>query len=275
MSRSSLPVSVFLVMAAASVSAQTGWAPEDSSLVPVELPARPVAAQPTPEDELPPAAATPERSPVADVMPAFSAVDDSLTVLVEYRAEAEIKRELQNAVVEKALADRHVERARLLEKLAASRIDLKTSEIKTLEAQISFAKAEKNGSRQSELEQRRRFADREKHLLGERRDLRRREIETARAVRAYHEATEKALQLELDLAISRRDRVAGLGGIESGAAAESTRRQLEITKLEGRVLQAQIEQADKRKTLADQEVRLGKARRAVYESQLRVLQGGR
>ncbi|MBM4129478.1 hypothetical protein FJ250_00400, partial [bacterium] len=125
-----------LLGAAATAGAQTGWAPADTVVSPVELPARPVPAQPVPAPE-PQPVTTPKLVPVPEVAPVFNALDDSLTVLVDYRAEAEIQRELQNAVAEKALAERNVERGRLLERLAASRIDIKASEIKALEAQIS------------------------------------------------------------------------------------------------------------------------------------------
>ena len=280
-------MSLFLVLVAAAVpvSAQTGWTPADSTAAPVDLPTRPVAAQPAPEEApvaVPgtatpaPVPATPARGvPGPDAFPTFNAVDDSLTVLVDYRAEAEIQRELQGAVAEKAMADRDVERGRLLERLASSRIEMKASEIKALEAQVSFAKQEKNAGRQAELEARRKFAESEKQLLERRRDLRKREIEMARAVREYHEATEKSCRLELDLAVYRRERSEIPGTTDPGAAAEFARLQREITRLEGAVLDARIKQADKRKALADQEVRLGKVRRAVYDSQLKIQQGGR
>ncbi|MBK8164899.1 MAG: hypothetical protein IPK64_02925 [bacterium] len=276
MSRSSMLVSVFLVVAAASASAQTGWAPEDSSGVPVELPTPPVAAQPVVEKEpAMPALTAPMSVPEVAAIHVFNAVDDSLTVLVDYRAESEIQRELQHAVAEKAMAERNVERGRLLEKLAESRIEIKASEIKALEAQITFAKKEKSSGRQADLEGRRKYAESEKQLLERRRDLRKREIETARAVREYHEATEKSCRLELDLAVYRRERASIPGTADPGAAAEFARLQREITKLEGRVLQAQVEQASKRKDLAEQDVRLGKVRRAVYESQVKMQERGR
>lgn len=277
--RRSLPSLIALLMASLAATAPFAQsdAPADSTLAPVELPAPPVAAQPAPE-EAPVAqpAPTPDvAAPALTAAPVFNAAADTLTVLVDYRAESEIQRDLQAAVSEKALAERRTERARMLEKLAASRIEIKVSEIKALEAEISFAKSEKNAGRQSELEGRRKFAESEKQLLERRRDLRAREIETARAVREYHEATEKSCRLELDLAVNRRERAAITSTVDPGAAAEFNRLQAEITKLEGRVLQAQVEQANKRKDLAEQEVRLGKVRRAVYDSQLKVAQGGR
>lgn len=268
--------------------AQTDPAPAvvDSLSAPVELPAPPVSVTPAPEPM-----AAPEPAPVAApaatpwpesavaaptaVAPLFNATADTLTVLVDYRAEAEIQRDLQNAVAEKAQAERRTERARMLAKLAESRIEIKVSEIKALEAEIGFAKTEKNEGKRTELEARKKYAGSEKQLLEKRRDLRQREIETARAVRAYHEATEKACRLEMDLAVNRRERASITSTVDPGAAREFNRLQVEITKLEGRVLEAQVEQAGKRKDLADQEVQLGKVRKAVFESQLKVTQGGR
>lgn len=273
--------SLLLALAAVPVLGQTGEAPADSLGAPVELPAPPVAAQPEPEAEPAPAPAAGVEAVMEAVAPAvasaplFNAASDSLTVLVDYRSESEIQRDLQNAVSEKSQAERRTERARMLAKLAESRIEIKVSEIKALEAEISFAKSEKNDAKRAELEGRRKFAESEKQLLERRRDLRQREIETARAVRDYLEATEKSCRLELDLAVNRRERASITSTVDPGAAAEFNRLQQEITKLEGKVLQAQVEQAGKRKDLAEQEVRLGKGRRAVYDSQLKVAEGGR
>lgn len=271
--------SLLLALVAGPVLGQAGDAPADSLDAPVDLPAPPVAAQPEPEPDpepvqAPGSAAEAMAPPVASA-PLFNAASDSLTVLVDYRAESEIQRDLQNAVSEKSQAERRTERARMLAKLAESRIEIKVSELKALEAEISFAKSEKNDAKRAELEGRRKFAESEKQLLERRRDLRQREIETARAVRDYLEATEKSCRLELDLAVNRRERASITSTVDPGAAAEFNRLQQEITKLEGKVLQAQVEQAGKRKDLAEQEVRLGKVRRAVYDSQLKVAEGGR
>ncbi|MBK7672796.1 MAG: hypothetical protein IPJ24_15635 [bacterium] len=283
-------VSLVLCAVALPAAAQSDPAPAavDSLSAPVDLPAPPVSVTPAPEPE---PMAAPEAAPVAApaatpwpesavaaptaMAPLFNATADTLTVLVDYRAEAEIQRDLQNAVAEKAQAERRTERARMLAKLAESRIEIKVSEIKALEAEIGFAKTEKNEGKRTELEARKKYAGSEKQLLEKRRDLRQREIETARAVRAYHEATEKACRLEMDLAVNRRERASITSTVDPGAAREFNRLQVEITKLEGRVLEAQVEQAGKRKDLADQEVQLGKVRKAVFESQLKVTQGGR
>jgi len=271
---------VFMMTAFFSLTAaaQSDPAPAggDSTSAPVELPLPPVSV--TQEPAAPPIAVPEAPLPIPAAMPVatvFEAMADTLTVLVDYRAEAEIQRDLQSAEAEMALAERSVERARMLEKLAASRIEMKASEIKALEAKIEFAKTTKNNLQKSELEGFKKLAGVEKQLLEHRRELRGREIETARAVREYHEAAGKACRLELELAGSRREQASISGLVDPGATAESARLQQEILKLEGRVLEAQVQQAGKRKDLADQEVKLGNARRAVYESQLKVAKGGR
>lgn len=238
----------------------------------VDLPRAPVAATPEPEPTPAPVPATP--APVA-ATPLFDAAADTLIVLVDYRTETEIRRDIDMAVAEKGLAEHRVERARLLAKLAESRIEIKKSEIKALEAEINYAKTQKNEVKRLDLETRKKFAEREKQLLEKRRDLREREIETARAVREYHEATEKANRLEMQLAIGRRERAPLSASSDPNAAAAYGRQWADLAKLEGQVLEAQVQQADKRKDLADQEVKLGKIRRVVYESQLKVAGGGR
>ncbi len=245
----------------------------DTAIAPVELPMAPVAAVPTPDVVSPAVTAEPPvGAPIAGsaASPLYVAAGDTLTVLVDYRSEAEIARDLQNAVSEKAQAERRLDRASMLATVADTHIDIKASEIKGLDAQIALAKSEKNDVKRAELEGRRKFARTEKQLLERRRDLRRREIETARAVRVFHEAVARACRLEMDLAVKRRERDSITSTVDPDAASEYRRLQAAITKLEGNVLDAQVDQAGKRKDLAEQEVQLGKVRRAVYDSQLKV-----
>lgn len=274
-------VVLLTVAGALPAVAQSAPASADSLGALVELPVPPVAAIPAPEPApaAPPAIPMPE-VPVPGLAPAtvssgINAISDTLTVLIEYRAESEISRDLQNAVAEKALAERRADRARMLATQAEARIEIKNSEIKSLEAGIDFAKSEKNESKRNQLEGQKKFAGIEKQLLERRHELRQREIDLARAVRSYHEAAEKTCRLEMDLAVNRRERASIKSTADPGAAAEFARLQAEIVKLEGRVLDAQIERAGKLKSLAQQEEHLGKIRRAVYESQLKVARSGR
>lgn len=237
---------------------------------PVQLPPPPVAATPQPE----PTPVAP--APVAPApAPAYGAVSDTLTVLVDYRPEADISRDIDVAVAEKTRADARVERGRLLVAMAVSRIEIKSAELKSLDAEISYAKSQKNDLKRAELEGRRKFAEAERELLERRRDLRDREIECARASRNYQEAQEKSCRLELDLAANRRQAGSVSGNLDPGAASEYNRLQAASLKLEGKVLEARIDRAAKLKDLADQEVKLEKIRRAVYESQLKLAGGGR
>ena len=263
----------FLTVSAVSVLAQTPADPTGGGAQ-VDLPRPPVAV--TPEPEPVKAVPVPEATlPTPVVAPLFDAAADTLIVLVDYRSETEINRDIDMAVAEKSLAEHRVDRGRLLAKLAESRIEIKKSQIKALEAEINYAKTQKNEVKRLDLEGRKKFAENEKRLLEKRRDLREREIETARALRDYHESTEKSLRLEMQLAIGRRERAPLSDGADPSAAAAYGRQWADLAKLEGKVLEAQVQQADKRKGLADQEVKLGKIRRVVYESQLKVAGGGR
>lgn len=255
-----------LGLAAAAQTPPQGGAQEP----PVQLPPPPVPATQQPETVPPaPLPVTPVPGPV------YGAVADTLTVLVDYRPEADINRDIDVAVAEKTRADGRVEHGRLLAAMAASRIEIKTAELKSLAAEISYAKSQKNDLKRAELEGRRKFAEAEKQLLERRRELREREIECSRAARNYQEAQEKACRLELDLAANRRQAGSVSGNLDPGAAAEYNRLQAASLRLEGKVLEARIDRAAKLKDLADQEVKLEKIRRAVYESQMKVTGGGR
>ncbi len=259
---------VFLLAGVLTAAAQTP--PQEP---PVQLPPPPVAATPQPEAVPTPAPMPTPATPVPG--PVYGAVADTLTVLVDYRSEADITRDIDIAVAEKTRADGRVEHGRLLAAMAASRIEIKTAELKSLGAEISYAKSQKNDLKRAELEGRRKFAEAEKQLLERRRELREREIECARAARSYQEAQEKACRLELDLAANRRQAGSVSGNLDPGAAAEYNRLQVASVRLEGKVLEARIDRAAKLKDLADQEVKLEKIRRAVYESQQKVAGGGR
>jgi hypothetical protein len=247
----------------------------------VELPAPPVSVTAEPEAApLAPVVPLAPEAPVSGLAPmaaptGYNAIADTLTVLVDYRAEADITRDLQNATAEKALAERRVERFRMLARQAEARIEIKASEIKSLDAEIDFAKTEKYEAKRKELEGRKKFAGTEKELLERRRELRQREIELAQATRAYHESVEKVCRVEMNLTAARRGRAAIPSTVDPGAAAEFRRLQVEAVKLEGKVLEAQVDRAGKLKNVAQQEEELGKVRRAVYESQLKVAQGTR
>lgn len=256
---------VFVLAGALTAAAQTPPPQEP----PVQLPPSPVPATPQPEAVPVPVPAAAPPSPV------YSAITDTLTVLVDYRSESDIGRDLDVAVAEKTRADGRIEHGRLLAAMAVSRIEIKTAELKSLEAEISYAKSQKNDLKRAELEGRRKFAQAERELLERRRELREREIECARAARNYQEAQEKACRLELELAANRRQAGSVAGNLDPGAAAEYNRLQGQNTRLEGKVLEARIDRAAKLKDLADQEVKLEKIRRTVYESQLKVAGGGR
>lgn len=204
----------------------------------------------------------------------FSATADSLTVLVDYRTEEEIQEDLSNAVRAQSLAVQRQERARMLETLAETRIKLKEVEMTSLDAQIDLARNAKNELLKKELETRKKFAESEKQLLERRRDLRSRDISVAGALKEYHEAHAKVSQIELQLATRRRQRAALGAAINPALSADFQRLQQEITSLEEKVLNAQIEEANKWKTVADQEARLVRIRKAVFQSQNKVARGG-
>jgi hypothetical protein len=200
----------------------------------------------------------------------FSAGTDSLIVVVPYRAQDEIRRDLEQAMAGQAQAVNEMERAKLIEAHAETRIKIKEVELQGIGAQLDLAKHEKNEMRKAEFEGRKKVAEAEKQLLEKRRDLRRREIDIAKARKEFFEAQGKSFQLEAELGVKREARASMTSALLSGTGQEQfIKATQEIDKLTKKVLDAQIETADKYKKQADLEVQIVKIRKQIYESQVK------
>jgi len=228
------------------------------------LSAAPLAAQTGPGA----AGAPPAPDPFAIV------ADDSLMVLVEYRPAAEISQDLSDALSELALAEQKLIRAKLLLVQAESRIKLKEAEIASLKVQEDLANHEQNELRKKEFEARKRQAENEKQMLQKRHDLRRREIGVAEALRDYHKASAAVYERELDLATRREQRMAIAGRPVSVAVQqEFARIEVEVRDAEKKTLEAQVKAANEWKDVANREAELVKARKSLFDSQVKVEQG--
>jgi chromosome segregation ATPase len=229
-------------------------------LVPIGVSAQPTTGT-TSEPTLSPASAY------------FNAADDSLMVLVDYRSQDDIQKDLAGAVGDQASAVQQLERAKMLTSLAETRIRLKEMEIKSFDTQIGLAKNEKNELKKKDFEARKKFAESEKQLLERRRDLRKRESDVAEARKEYSEASATRSQIELELSAKRQERTAFGSAVHPAIASEFDRLQSEIAGLEENVLNAQIEEAKKWKDVADREAQLAKIRKSVFQSQAKLTRG--
>ncbi len=228
-----------------------------------------------------PAAAQTDQGPtggaVSGIVPElnfFSVSDDTLMVLVEYRPAAEIRDDLGRALGEQAIAEQRVLRTKLLLAQAEARIKIKEAEISSLKVQEDLAKNEQNEFKKKEFEARKRQAEREKQMLERRRDLRNREIGVVEALRDYYKAKAKVHELEGELGARRDQRNAVAGQPVSVAVQQQfIRLEQDIQDFERKTLEAQVDEANKWKDVANKETELVKARKSLFDSQMKVQKG--
>ncbi len=198
---------------------------------------------------------------------------DSLLVLVPLRSIEEIRRDLDAANARRSEAETRTARARVLQGRARTELDVNRAELDVIQSRLKLAKQEKDVPRKTELERQRKSAQLERNLLERRETLRQQEIDLAAADRDLAEATAKARDAELALALKREQHAetASRPGVSS-VELQTVERELQA--LERRALRAQIEEATERQSYSRREADLAKARLSVFEAQFKVLQNG-
>jgi chromosome segregation ATPase len=193
---------------------------------------------------------------------------DSFLLLVAPRDSMSIKRSLKAAVDAAKLAENRRQQAETMRLGARATIEAKKVEITRLKEKIGVAKKESREADRAGLEAERKAAEREVDLLKVREELRQVEtdLETKRAELAG--ITQKALQLELQLAIRRAGRSRAPAGGAGGASQDRV-----IGELEKQTLEAQREQAASTVDVADREIRVLDRRLDLLDAQQRVLSG--
>ena len=193
---------------------------------------------------------------------------DSFLLLVTPRDSMTIKRSLKAAVEAGTLAESRRQQAETMRLGARARIEAKKVEILRIKEKVSIAKKEDREADRVGLEAERKAAEREIDLLKVREGLRQVEtdLETKRAELAG--ITQKALQLELQLAIRRAGRSRAPAGGAGGASQDRV-----IGELEKQTLEAQREQAASIIEVADREIRVLDRRLDLLDAQQRVLSG--
>ncbi len=204
------------------------------------------------------------KSPIAKPSTGF----DSFLMLVAPRDSMTIKRSLKAAVEAGALAESRRQQAETMRLGARARIEAKKVEIVRIKEKVGIAKKENREADRVGLEAERKAAEREIDLLKVREELRQVEtdLETKRAELAG--ITQKALQLELQLAIRRAGRTRAPAGGAGGAGQDRV-----IGELEKQTLEAQREQAASTVEVADREIRVLDRRLDLLDAQQRVLSG--
>ena len=198
---------------------------------------------------------------------------DSLLVLIPLRSIDEIRRDLNAANARRSEAETRTARARVLQGRARTELDVNRAELDVIQSRFKLAKQEKDAARKSELERQRKFAQLERRLLERRETLRQQEIDLAAADRDLAEATAKARDAELALAL-KREQHAETASRPGVSTVEIQTVERELQALERRALRAQIDEATQRQSYSRREAELAKARLSVFEAQFKVLQSG-
>ena len=257
------------VVAAQDTSAATatqdtgvqGYAPAEAVPAPEASPApapAPTAAAPT---------------PVAAPAPGSRSAELSSLGFVEIlspRPADRIRREIEEAKVDQREAEAEVSDRQGLEDQVKAMVEVKKQEVSTLDAQRKLAEKSKQEAEVASFEAEKKDAERHKQFLEKRVSLHQAEKEAAKARKGLAEATQKALELELQLTNRRaqRDQVAGA---DAGVAM---RHENVIRELERKVLEAQRSQAEREKQVADKHQDIAKRRLELYQAQVTAV-GGR
>jgi hypothetical protein len=193
---------------------------------------------------------------------------DSFLLLVSPRDTTAIKRSLRSATEARTLAENRRQQAETMRLGARARIEAKKVEIVRIKERVNVAKKENREADRVGLEAERKAAEREIDLLEVREELRQVEtdLETKRAELA--DLTQKALQLELQLATRRAGRSRAPVGGAGGASLDRV-----IGELEKQTLEAQRAQAYASLDVSDSEVKVIDRRLDLLDAQQRVLSG--
>jgi hypothetical protein len=231
-----------------------GYAPADAAPVP--------EAAPAPTTTAPAATA----SPVAAPAPGSRAAALSSLGFVEIlspRPTDRIRREIEEARMDQREAEAEAADRQGLESQVKAMVEVKKQEISTLDAQRKLAEKSKQEAEVASFEAEKKDAERHKQFLEKRVSLHQAEKDAAKARKSLAESTQKALELELQLANRRaeRDRTAGTD------AAAAMRHENVVRELERKVLEAQRTQAEREKQVADKHQDIAKRRLELYQAQ--------
>jgi hypothetical protein len=204
----------------------------------------------------------------ARVQPAPQRGFDSFLMLVAPRDTITIKRQLRAAVEAKGQAESRRQQAETMRLGARGRIEAKKVEMVRLKERIALAKKENREADRLGLEAERKAAEREKGLLEVREELRQAEIELETSRTDFAGLNQKALELELQLAVRRAGRSRTPIGCAGGASLDRV-----IGELEKQTLEAQRAQSFYSLEVGEREIRVIDRRLELLDAQQKVLGG--
>ena len=236
-----------------------GYAPADAA--PAAAP-EPTPAAPTPTPAVAPAAA-PAPTPAALNSRAAALSSLGFVEILSPRSPDRIRRAIEDARLDQREAETEYKDQQALEGQVKAMVEVKKQEVSTLDAQRKLAEKSKQEAEVATFEAEKKDAERHKQFLEKRVSLHQAEKDAARARKSYAEATQKALELELQLANRRADR----DRTATTDAAATMRHESVIRELERKVLEAQRVEADREKQVADKHQDIAKRRLELFQAQ--------
>jgi hypothetical protein len=204
----------------------------------------------------------------AQAQPAPQRGFDSFIMLVAPRDTITIKRQLRTAIEAKDQAESRRQQAETMRLGARGRIEAKKVEMVRIKERVALAKKENREADRLGLEAERKAAEREKGLFEVREELRQAEIEFETSRTEFAALSQKALELELQLAVRRAGRSRTPIGGAGGASLDRV-----IGELEKQTLEAQRAQALYAIEVADREIKVIDRRLEMLDAQQKVLGG--
>jgi hypothetical protein len=245
-------------------SAPQGYAPAEPAPVaaPVAEPAPTPAAAAAPAPAAPAAAAA-ARAPTAADRRASALSSLGFVAILTPRSSDRILRAIEQAKLDQREAEAEYSEQLGLEGQVKAMVDVKKQEVSTLDAQRKLAEKSKQEGEVATYEAEKKDAERHKQFLEKRVSLHQAEKDAAKARKNLAESTQKALELELQLANRRADR----DRTASTDAAASMRHENVLRDLERKVLEAQRVQAERERQVADKHQDIAKRRLELYQAQ--------
>ncbi len=249
-------------------SAVQGYAPAEAAPV-----AEPTPAATTAPAGAPAPAAAPAAAPApAGITPSSRAAALSSLGFVEIlspRSVERIQRQIDEAKSDQREAETEYAEQQGLEGQVKAMVEVKKQEVSTLDAQRKLAEKSKQEAEVASFEAEKKDAERHKQFLEKRVALHQSEKDAAKAKKNLAEASQKALELELQLANRRADRDRA-----ASDPAATMRHENVIRELERKVLEAQRVEAEREKQVADKHQDIAKRRLELYQAQSAAV-GGR
>jgi hypothetical protein len=258
------PLAVAAAQDTAAAPAQTtqdtavqGYAPADAAPTPAP---EPTTAAPTTTPVAAPAAAP---APAALNSRAAALSSLGFVEILSPRSPDRIRRAIEDAKLDEREAETEYNEQQALEGQVKAMVEVKKQEVSTLDAQRKLAEKTKQEGEVATFEAEKKDAERHKQFLEKRVSLHQAEKDAAKARKSLAEATQKSLELELELANRRADR----DRTATTDAAATMRHESVIRQLERKVLDAQRVEADREKQVADKHQDIAKRRLELYQAQ--------